>query len=190
MPYQQVKDVISQIRDCHRCLREWLEQSRTDADNAAVAEMMKSLRQEEHQLQIALTRIGADGDQGVLETWLQYPPDESLKQALESARFDEGMPVSEILGRKQEFDRAMLEAFQQMLTVSSASRVTELFEQLIEYSVSRIQNQSWAVRDPELSGDIGQREAVPRGEELRREELRREELPREELPREEQLRRS
>lgn len=173
MSYQQVKDIISQIRDCHRCLREWLEQSRMDADNPAVSEMMKSLRQEEHQLQIALTRIGANGDQGVLDTWLQYTPDEELKQALESARFDEGMPISEVLVRKQEFDRAMLEAFRQMVTVSSAPRVRELFEQLVEYSESRIQNQSWAVRDPELSGDIGQRDELPRAKDLPREELRR-----------------
>lgn len=153
MPFRQVRDVIRQLRDCHRSLREWLEQSRIRINNAAVAQMTQSLREDEHQLQLALSRIGADSDPAILDTWLQFSPDESLKQALNDVRFDCDMTIDDIVNRKQNFDRAMLNAYRQMQTVSAAPRVQALFDQLIEYSESRIQKQSWAIRDPELSGD-------------------------------------
>lgn len=65
------------------------------------------------------------------------------------------MPIDKVLERKQEFDQEMLNAFRQLLSTSAASRVQELFQNLIEYTESRIQNQSRATRDAELS-DNGQ----------------------------------
>lgn len=153
MAYQQIKDVIAHIRNCHRMLRDWLEQSRTRTDNAAVARLIEALRQDEHYLQLALTRIGAKDNPSVLETWLQYPPDELLATALQQVRFDKNIPIDEVVVQKQKFDRVMLQAYRQLQLASSAPRFQEFFQHLIDYTETRIKNQSWAVRDPELTGD-------------------------------------
>lgn len=153
MAYQQIKDVIAHIRNCHRLLRDGLEQSRVRTDDAATARLMEGLRQDEHQLQLALTRIGADDNPSVLETWLQYPPNELLTTALQHVRFDKDMPIDQIVARKQEFDQVMLQTYQQLQSASSAPQFQEFFQHLIDYTETRIKNQSWAVRDSELSGD-------------------------------------
>jgi len=149
MNFCQVKDVVQYIRNCHRLLRDWLEAPRTRTNDAAKAKLLEGLRKDEQALQVALSRINGDKNASALNTYVQYAPYESLAETLKNIRIDPDMPIDEVVGRKQEFDEALIELLQQLKTSSSAPRVQELFETLLEYTESQVQNQSWAVRDPD-----------------------------------------
>lgn len=41
----------------------------------AMHRLIEVLRQDERRLQLALTHIEADEDEGIMETWLQYSPE-------------------------------------------------------------------------------------------------------------------
>ncbi len=149
MTFRQVKDIITLVRNCHRQLREWLELPRTRTRDDATARLMEMLRRDENALQIAMTQMGSDEDQAVLNTWLQYAPSEEVTDTLKLIRFDANLPIDEVLARKQRLDDALLRLYGQLASSCSAPRVQELFRRLHEYTESRVHSQSWAVRDPQ-----------------------------------------
>ncbi|MBI1312297.1 hypothetical protein GC176_13490 [bacterium] len=149
MTFQQVKDIIALIRNGHQHMHECLELPRTGTSDGATSQLMQALCQDERELQIILTRIGADEDAAVLNTWLQYAPTDELTGALNGLWFDADLPIDEVVARKQRFDVAILQLYGQLESSCSVPRVQELFRTLREYTESRMQNQSWAVRDPQ-----------------------------------------
>src|SRR5690606_41115132 len=61
MTYQQVRDVVKLLRQSHQQLRDALEQPRSRSADSRTRLMLEGLRSEEQQLQIALARYDAEG---------------------------------------------------------------------------------------------------------------------------------
>jgi hypothetical protein len=153
MTYQQVRDVVKLLRRSHQQLRDALEQHRSRSQDSRTRLMLEALRREEQQLQIALARYDAQGQEALLDTWLQYVPDEELRQAQEAIEFTPDMTAEEVVVRKLTYDQALLDLLGQLCAETSVPRVQEFFCNLRDNVESRTAGQVWSVRDFEKGED-------------------------------------
>jgi len=153
MSYQQVKDVIQQIRQAHQLLRDILEQPRHRAKDSRTRKLLEALREEEQQLQIILAKYQKQADQSLLNSWLQFTPDEELCRTISSIGFSSDMTVDEVVEHKFEFDQALIRLLRQFAESVSAPRVHEFFADLAEYHESTSTRQGWKVREFQGNSD-------------------------------------
>lgn len=151
MTYQQVRDVVARIRAAHQQLRDALEQPRTRAKDARTRQMLENLRQEEQQLQIALAQSRSHEADDLLNTWLQYVPDEELVRTIAEIEFTPEMSAEDVVARKLHFDQALIDLLRQLSQETAVPRVQEFFGSLLEQAESRASQQSWSLR--EFQGD-------------------------------------
>jgi hypothetical protein len=146
--YQQVRDVVTRIRSAHQSLRDELERPRPRARDANSRLMLEELRRSEQQLQIELARqLAAAGTDSLLDTWLQFIPDEDVLHTLDSIEFTPEMTVVEIVDRKLEFDQALMALLRQLAEETAVPRVQEFFRSLLGELERRVSRESWSVID-------------------------------------------
>lgn len=151
MTYQQVRDVVARIRTTHQQLRDALEGTEAETSDPRAQLMEKWLSQEEEQLQLTLAQYGVEGEKELLDTWLQYVPDEEVLDKLKSLEFRPNLPAEDLVARKMEFDQAMMAFLKQLADETSVPRVEEFFRTLLENAESRAASQAWSMR--EFQGD-------------------------------------
>lgn len=147
MNYQQVRDVVKILRQSHQQLRDALEEPRSRSDNGWTRRMLEALRDEEQDLQITLARYGSDGDHAVLNTWLQYVPDEALSRVQSAIEFTPQMTAEDVVVRKLAYDQALLDLLRHLCEETSVPSVQEFFCSLRDNVESRTSRQVWSVRE-------------------------------------------
>jgi hypothetical protein len=147
MNYQQVRDVVKLLRRSHQQLRDALEEPRCRSGDAWTRQMLEALRREEQELQIVLARYGAEGEDSVLNTWLQYVPDDELRSVQTAIEFTPDMSAEDVVVRKLAYDQALLDLLRQLCEETSVPRVQEFFCSLRDNVESRTARQVWSVRE-------------------------------------------
>jgi hypothetical protein len=109
--------------------------------------MLEALHQEEQELQKVLGRYKAQEQDALLDTWLQYVPDDEVQAALASMDFTPDMPADEVVARKLEFDQALADLLRRLADETSVPRVEEFFRQLLENSETRTSQKAWSLRE-------------------------------------------
>lgn len=147
MTYQQVRDIVKRLRESHQQLRIALERPRSRTDDARTRLMLEELRREELDLQIILTRYEEESSEALLDTWLQYVPDQEVIDALNTMKFSPEMSADEVVAQKVKFDEAMLDLLKQLREQTAAPRIQSFFNTLFEYLKSRVSQSVWAIRE-------------------------------------------
>lgn len=153
MTYQQVRDIVARIRRCHQQLRDALDTPGNRAKDSRTQLILDSLRREEQELQLLLGRYGAQGEESLLNTWLQYVPDDDLAQIVASIEFGPELTAEEVVIRKLEFDNALIDLLETLSEETSAPRIREFFRSLVENAESRRSRQVWRIREYQGNGD-------------------------------------
>lgn len=100
-------------------------------DGRARALLEYAQRQEEF-IELNLARYEGQGEEGVLETWLQFTPEESLRETFENTRLDPEMSMEDVIQCVMKWDQTLLDLYRQFAGATSAGRVQELFASLAE----------------------------------------------------------
>lgn len=155
MTYQQVRDVVKLLRQSHQKLRDAIEKPRSRSEDSRTRLMLEALRREEQQLQIALAKYEDDtqGRESLLDTWLQFVPDEELRQVQETIEFSPDMSAEDVVLRKLAYDQALLGLLRQLCEETSVPRVQEFFCALRDNVESRIAGEVWSVREFQDGGE-------------------------------------
>ena len=152
MTYQQVRDVVARIRRCHQRLRDALDTPGNRARDHRTQEMLDALRREEQELQLLLGRYGAQGEESLLDTWLQYVPDDDVSQIASSIEFGPELTPEDVVIRKLEFDNALIDLLETLAEETSAPRVREFFRTMVENARSRRSRRVWSIREFQADG--------------------------------------
>ncbi|QDU82390.1 hypothetical protein Pla110_41450 [Polystyrenella longa] len=156
MAYQQVKDIVGILKAKHRQIRDALESPRSRTKSAKVALLLEGLRKDEQELQLMLGDAQKNGERQVLETWLQYVPDEELQATVKKIQFTEHMTIEQVIEEKMKFDLAMLEFLDHNIRETSIPKVEEFFTSLREYVRSRAAKHAWATREDHSDSELPQ----------------------------------
>lgn len=147
MTYQQVRDVVLWLRRTHLQMRDLLRQSKSQTTDPWIDLTFAALLQDEHELQRLLARYGAQDDGPLLDTWLQYVPDEELALALAATEFGPNLPADEIVARLLRFDQAVITLLQRLSEETAVPRVQDFFSGLREHIESRAARQALLVQE-------------------------------------------
>ncbi|MBX3437924.1 MAG: hypothetical protein KF861_10570 [Planctomycetaceae bacterium] len=143
MTYRQIKDIVAWMQQVHRQLQFRLDEPIvTDSRTQSI---LLALRREERELQVILARYHAQGEGAILETWLQYVPDDDVCATLAAVEFSSEMSPDEIVVRKLKIDQALATLLGQLAEETSVPRIQEFFRNLREHVESRMARQAWRV---------------------------------------------
>jgi hypothetical protein len=151
MTYEQVRDILSRIRSFHRRLRDELEQVRPTSKDRRTQFLLEALRRDEQAMNIALAKYQRHGGVNVLDTWIQYVPDEETQRLLTENHFSSDMDPEEMLARKAGIDQALADLYRSLSEQTSATQVGELFAGLAQQTLQRLTQESWKVLDDDLA---------------------------------------
>lgn len=151
MTYEQVRDVLDRIRSFHRRLRDELEQVRRAATDERSQFLLNALRRDEQAMNVALADYERHGGANVLDTWIQYVPDEETERLLQTTHFTPEMGPVDMLNRKVRIDQALAGLYQSLAEQTSATRAGELFAGLAEQTLQRLSRESWKILDDDLA---------------------------------------
>jgi len=147
MTYEQVRDILERIRSFHRRLRDALEEARSTSKDERTQFLLEEIRRDEQAMNLALAKYQRHGVVNVLDTWIQYVPDEDARRLLRETNFNSDMNPDEMFARKSRIDQALAELYQRLAEQSSATQVVELFEGLARYTAQRLMDEGWNVLD-------------------------------------------
>lgn len=145
--YLTVRDVVSRIRKAHQLMRDALERPRSVTTDERTRLILESLRKSEQGLQLTLARFENDGEEELLETWLQYVPNAELFESLDRIEFTPDLPADEVVSRKLSFDQSLLSLLRQLADETSVPRVQEFFHTILKNVESRVARQAWSVSE-------------------------------------------
>lgn len=161
MAYYQVKEILQRVRNYHRQLRNALENARCETEDDQAEVVLRWAREDEQQANRALADYSSEGgkDHTVLETWLQYVPDEQVQEKLANIHFTPEMSAEEIVARVLEFDEALTNFYQQLADQVTAPRVKEFFDSQVDWLQRRKEQGAWTVL--EMQDHTSKTEAGP-----------------------------
>ncbi|MCA9025291.1 MAG: hypothetical protein KDA86_08775 [Planctomycetaceae bacterium] len=149
MAYQQVRGVVDEIRRAHQQIGRALELSQHESfriDQEARI-ILNEFRRAQRELELILSRYGAEGEDALLDTWLQYVPDAEVHKAVASFEVTLLMSLDDVVRKKLEFDQALIALLKQLAGGTSAPRVQEFFQTLLEYTQAETSQQVWSMRE-------------------------------------------
>jgi hypothetical protein len=131
MAYKQVHELLDRIKRFHRQLEDIYEELEDDNDDPRARLLLDYLRRHEKHFTKVLARYGRENDSGVLDTWIQYDPEEDLDRAMDEAELRPEMSLDELLEQAQRFNRAVMSYCRQLADQVNAPRVQELMASLL-----------------------------------------------------------
>lgn len=99
----------------------------------------------------ALREYEEDGTNSVLETWIQYIPDDDLQATILEGKLPPGATPDEVLEWRRKMDVALVDFYHQLASQVSATRAVELFESLAGLAEQRLTDHIWQGRDDDLA---------------------------------------
>jgi|TARA_R110001592_G_scaffold316202_1_gene592493 hypothetical protein len=150
MAYHKVQDILELVESFHKQMRQALDRVSQEADSDSVEWLSHQLRQHELHWEAALSGYEKRVAEGVLDTWLQYFPDEEVRRQIDAIEIKRDMTIDDLIDLNVRFRQALINLYETLSQASSAPRVHELFQQLQEYEQAVIAQQSKKQQDSEL----------------------------------------
>lgn len=151
MSYKQVRDILDVLRSFHRQLRDALEQVRPTSRDRRTQFLLESIRHDEQAMNVAIAMYQRHGGVNILQTWIQYIPDEETRRLLNTTHFTSDMSPEEMLSRKTRIDKSLADLYRQLAGQTSAARVAEFFDNLARHTDQRLLKESWSLVDDDFA---------------------------------------
>lgn len=150
MPYYKVQDILVLVRKFHQDMQEVLAQIQQDSDASTVEWLSDQIRHYELHWQAALADYEKHGTQGVLDTWLQFVPDDPIRKEVDSISVRPEMTLADLTEINMRFRNSLIDLYQTLATASAAPHVQEFFQQLLKQEQAIAANQSLKSRASSL----------------------------------------
>lgn len=147
MSYQRVCDILSRVHTFHEELRAYYEGLAADSRDERFELLLQEMKGQENNFARCLERYTPEATQGILETWLQFVPDDSVRAALAENDLEPDMSPNEVVRRALEVNRELKELHRQLADQTSAPRVQELFRDLLVLEDGKDARVSWSMSE-------------------------------------------
>lgn len=146
MTYQQVCDILKVVQKHHQRFREALTDIEDRAGFQDTEMVANALKQHELHWQKALAEYGEEGEQAVLNTWIQYAPDRGVSDMLADIVVTPEMTTGDVRQLFIKFHNALVELYATLKDEVAAPRAKEFFTRLLEQEETLTAEQAWAGR--------------------------------------------
>lgn len=132
MPYEQVHNILKRAQQFHHKLAEFYQKldEATDKEKARVKILLQYLQKHEEKLEHKLSTFGSDASKNILDTWVQFPPEERPEKIFDPSRVSKDMSVNDIVVLTLEFDNALLRFYKRARDVATTDEIADVFNDL------------------------------------------------------------
>lgn len=133
MPSKQVKDILDHVRSAHHQLNQTCKRLGAEEADSRLQMLLEYLGRHEERFCLALKRYEENaGGKGVLETWLKFPSDEDIEDALKDLDLHAGMSAEEIIQQVLSFDARLIALYRNLENSVPSSQVRAFFADLAQ----------------------------------------------------------
>lgn len=147
MSYRQISDILESIRQFHDRITNELQRHSQCSSDPRIDLLSDYVKHQREAIAQAVRRDEQDTSINVLETWVQFTPEEKIRAALKKLQLREAEPVGVLFTRVMEADQALLELYESLSEQTSAERVREFINSLRGASLSFAERRSWGLRE-------------------------------------------
>lgn len=132
MHYQTVKDVVDHSRQLHQDISGLYAKLSEDQTQVRVGMLLEYLKRHEDNLEQSLDQFESDKSQKVLESWLQYTPDQDVSDVLLGLTISDHMSTDQVVDMALKLDDFFIELYQEIIDHSASSSVKVVFQNLLD----------------------------------------------------------
>ncbi len=132
MHYETVKDVVDHSRQLHQQISQFYHKLSEKNAQARVSMLLEFLQRHEANLADTLNKFEKDKSQKVLDSWLQFSPDQDLNQELAEMEVNENMDADDVVEVALKLDKYFIDLYQDMVDGATSSAVKEVFQNLLD----------------------------------------------------------
>lgn len=132
MPFEQTRDVIEKARDFHRQLAAFYHRLESMVDRERVRMTLEYLAAHEERMELRLAEFEASTGRRVLDAWYQYPPDDSIREALATANIHADISAPDAICMALDLDENLLRLYAKAANAAQHAEVRDAFETLLE----------------------------------------------------------
>lgn len=130
--YGQAKDVLAAAVDFHRDLKRFYNRLAEKADRERVKMVLDYMGRHEKDFESALAEMGSDSQDRLLETWMQYAPDDRGLEVPRAQEMGDEMMVDDVVEVALEMDEKLANFYAQAAKLAKMPEVKHLFGKLAE----------------------------------------------------------
>ena len=132
MHYQTVKDVVDHSRQLHQDISGLYAKHSEDQTQVRVGMLLEYLKRHEDNLEQSLDQFESDKSQKVLDSWLQYTPDQDVSDVLVGLTISDHMSTDQVVDMALKLDDFFIELYQEIIDHSASSSVKVVFQNLLD----------------------------------------------------------
>ena len=132
MHYQTVKDVVDHSRQLHQDISGLYAKLSEDQTQVRVGMLLEYLKRHEDNLEQSLDQFESDKSQKVLDSWLQYTPDQDVSDVLVGLTISDHMSTDQVVDMALKLDDFFIELYQEIIDHSASSSVKVVFQNLLD----------------------------------------------------------
>lgn len=130
MAYMQIKDILENASHLRRYMLEYAQRHERKTADDQMEALYNLVSNHEQRLQETLAGFVAEAPEGLTETWIQYPGDETLEESMDQLSAVNEQMDETVLHLILTAENALLGVYEQVANQTQAPSVRELFEQL------------------------------------------------------------
>jgi len=133
----QVRDILDSIRAFYGQLSERFRQAEQTIQGGQLPYLLEYIAIHEGQLGTGIEAFEENAEDTLLDTWLQFGADETLKDILQQLKLTPDMSEDEVLAVALRIDSQLIALYEELAGESSIRQVSELFEALAKMQEAR-----------------------------------------------------
>lgn len=132
--YQQVADLIEHVRAMHRKVREAVSERVGDTEHERTELLLRLIEEHDKYLETALANAGGSANgEAVLNTWLQYTPNNVAAEAFRELDEVDELDDEELVDKVLRAEAALVQLYRILAgSMASAPRVQSFFQSLLD----------------------------------------------------------
>lgn len=134
--YTKVRDVLEKAREFHQQLTEFYDRLSDRAERDRVEMLLDYMSRHEEGFEEAFDDYTDEGAEKLLETWMQYGPEEDTLDVPDPGELDADMDVDDVVATALDLDDALVRFYEEVAERAKSSDVRDLFRKLREQQES------------------------------------------------------
>ncbi len=130
--FTQISEILDFARDFHQHCETLYRQLRDESDSNTLALVIGQMERHEQAMQHCLDRYRQQAPSAIIDTWVQFAPEESADEIIRDMRTGGGLNPDQLFAFGNKLDAALRNTYRHLAEDAESEDVRELFTGLLE----------------------------------------------------------
>ena len=150
MPFEQTRDVIEKARAFHHDMASFYHRIEAVVEKERVRMVLEWLASHEERMEAKLAEVESSTAKRVLDSWYQYPPDATVREAIARIEVRPDMRAQDVICMALHLDETLLRLYKRAADTAPMNEARDVFESLLEEGKKEREKLVLDLFEPEL----------------------------------------